>query len=143
MLNNNAKGIGQEMPHFTIEYSANLDARVDFERLCRAVHETIMETGLFELGAVRVRTIRSEHYAVADLLPENGFIDMSFRIGRGRSDDEKKRTGEAIFATVTRELADLFATPHFALTLEIREIDPQLSWKKNAIHPRLRNADTR
>ena len=35
-------------------------------------------------------------------------------------------------------LAPLFETPHFALSLEIREIDPALSWKKNAIHPRLR-----
>jgi 5-carboxymethyl-2-hydroxymuconate isomerase len=126
------------MPHFTIEYSANLDGIVDFPAFCRAVHATIMETGLFELGAVRVRALRADAYAVADLLPENGFIDMSFRIGHGRSAEEKHRTGEAIFATVTAFLAPLFATPHFALTLEIREIDPALSWKKNAIHPRLR-----
>lgn len=128
------------MPHFTFEYSANLDNQVDFAALCRAVHETIMTTGLFELGAVRVRAIRSEAYAIADLLPENGFIDMSFRIGKGRSFDERKQTGDAIFATVTDFLAQLFETPHFALTLEIREIDPDLSWKKNAIHPRLRAA---
>lgn len=126
------------MPHFTMEYSSNLDGTVDFAGLCKAVHATIMESGLFELGAVRVRAIRCDAYAVADLLPENGFIDMSFRVGKGRSDEEKKRTGEAIFATVTDFLAPLFATPHFALTLEIREIDAELSWKKNAIHPRLR-----
>lgn len=126
------------MPHFTMEYSANLDNQVDFDALCRVVHETILSTGLFELGAVRVRAIRCEAYAVADLLPENGFIDMSFRIGIGRSEDEKHRTGEAIFAAVTDFLAPLFQTPHFALTLEIREIAPKLSWKKNAIHPRLR-----
>ncbi|MGV3552145.1 5-carboxymethyl-2-hydroxymuconate isomerase [Rhizobium sp.] len=126
------------MPHFTMEYSANLDSVVDFDGLCKAVHETIMASGLFELGAVRVRALRAEAYAVADLLPENGFIDMSFRVGKGRSDDEKRQTGEAIFATVTQFLAPQFETPHFALTLEIREIDPDLSWKKNAIHPRLR-----
>ena len=126
------------MPHFTMEYSSNLDGSVDFAGLCEAVHATIMQSGLFELGAVRVRAIRSEAYAVADLLPENGFIDMSFRVGKGRSQEEKQRTGEAIFATVTAFLAPLFATPHFALTLEIREIDAELSWKKNAIHPRLR-----
>lgn len=126
------------MPHFTMEYSANLDASVDFPGLCQAVHATILSSGLFELGAVRVRAIRCDAYAVADLLPENGFIDMSFRIGKGRSDEEKRRTGEAIFATVTQFLAPLFETPHFALTLEIREIDAELSWKKNAIHPRLR-----
>ncbi len=126
------------MPHLTIEYSGNLDDRVDFARLCRTVHKTILGTGLFELGAIRVRTIRSADYAIADLLPENGFIDLSFRIGRGRSEAEKKATGEAIFKAVSDELAMLFEAPHFALSLEIREIDPDLSWKKNAIHPRLR-----
>ncbi len=128
------------MPHFTMEYSANLDDRVDFSALCQVVHATIMGTGLFELGAVRVRAIRCESYAVADLLAENAFIDMSFRVGVGRSKAERKTTGDAIFVTVAEYLAPLFETPHFALTLEIREIDPDLSWKKNAIHPRLRAA---
>jgi 5-carboxymethyl-2-hydroxymuconate isomerase len=124
------------MPHFTMEYSANLEKSVDFLALCKSVHKTIMSTGLFELGALRVRALRADAYAVADLLPENAFIDMSFRIGKGGSELEKRNTGEAIFSTVTR-LAALFDTPHFALSLEIREIDLDLSWKKNAIHPRL------
>lgn len=122
-----------------IEYSANLDASVDMRSLCALVSRTILDTGLFEPGAVRVRAFRAEAYAVADQLPENGFIDMNFRIGRGRSAEEKKRAGEAIFAAVSAYLAPLFATPHFALSLEIREIDAELSWKKNAIHPRLRD----
>ena len=122
----------------TIEYSANLDACVDMAGLCTLVSRTILETGLFEQGAVRVRAFRAEAYAIADLLPENGFIDMNFRIGKGRSAEEKKRTGEMIFAAVSEYLAALFTTPHFALSLEIREIDAELSWKKNAIHPRLR-----
>ncbi|MET2828118.1 5-carboxymethyl-2-hydroxymuconate Delta-isomerase [Mesorhizobium shangrilense] len=126
------------MPHMTIEYSANLDACVDMAGLCTLVSRTILETGLFEQGAVRVRAFRAEAYAIADLLPENGFIDMNFRIGKGRSAEEKKRTGEMIFAAVSEYLAALFTTPHFALSLEIREIDAELSWKKNAIHPRLR-----
>jgi 5-carboxymethyl-2-hydroxymuconate isomerase len=122
----------------SIEYSANLDGSVDMAALCRLVLETMLETGLFEVGAVRVRALRAESYAVADLLAENGFIDMNLRIGRGRSDDEKKKAGEAIFAAASGFLAKQFATPHFALSLEIREIDSELSWKKNAIHPRLR-----
>lgn len=126
------------MPHFNLEYSANLDGVVDFVALSKVVHETILSSGLFELGALRVRAFRSEAYAIADLLPENAFIDMSFRIGQGRSGEEKKATGEAIFAAVTAHLAQLFETPHFMLSLEIREIDPILSWKKNAIHPRIR-----
>lgn len=122
-----------------IEYSANLDAKVDMGALCALVSRTILETGLFEHGAVRVRAFRAEAYAIADRLPENGFIDLNFRIGKGRTAEEKKRAGEAIFAAVADHLASLFTTPHFALSMEIREIDAEFSWKKNAIHPRLRD----
>ena len=122
-----------------IEYSANLDAKVDMPALCELVSRTMLDTGVFEPGAIRVRAFRAEAYAIADRLPENGFIDMNLRIGKGRSAEDKKRAGEAIFAAVSGHLASLFATPHFALSLEIREIDAELSWKKNAIHPRLRS----
>lgn len=126
------------MPHFTLDYSANLDGKVDFDALCRVIHGEILAVGLFETGAVRVRAIRSDAYAIADLLQDNAFIDMSFRVGEGRSEEDKRRTGEVIFKAVTEHLSALFQTPHFALSLEIREIDPALSWKKNAIHSRLR-----
>jgi len=126
------------LPHMAIEYSANLDAKVDMPALCALVSRTMLDTGVFEPGAIRVRAFRAEAYAIADRLPENGFIDMNLRIGKGRSAEDKKRAGEAIFAAVSGHLASLFATPHFALSLEIREIDAELSWKKNAIHPRLR-----
>jgi 5-carboxymethyl-2-hydroxymuconate isomerase len=131
------------LPHMSIEYSGNLDASVDMAGLCKVVLKTILDTGLFEVGAVRVRAFRSESYAVADQLPQNGFIDMNFRIGKGRSETEKKRAGEAIFANMVAHLNQLFENPHFALSLEIREIDEALSWKKNAIHPRLRTKEER
>ncbi len=127
------------MPHFRMEYSANLEADVDMTALCGLVRETILSTGLFEVGAVRVRTFRADAWSIADDLAENAFLDMEFRIGKGRSAEDKKRTGEAIFSAVTGFLKQRFETPHFALSLEIREIDSELSWKKNAIHPRLRD----
>jgi 5-carboxymethyl-2-hydroxymuconate isomerase len=125
------------MPHFHIEYSANLDGRVDMQALCEIVHAAVVSLGPYPLGGLRVRAFRTETYAVADMLPENAFIDMSFRIGAGRSDEDKKRTGEVIFKAVADHLSELFASPHFMLSLEIREIDPDLSWKKNSIHARL------
>lgn len=128
------------MPHLTLQYSGNLDATVDMGGLCAALADTILETGLFEIGAIRVRAFAADHYAIADRLAENSFIDMSFRIGAGRSAEDKKRVGDALFAAAGAYLASHFETPHFALSLEIREIDPALSWKRNAIHPRLRDA---
>jgi 5-carboxymethyl-2-hydroxymuconate isomerase len=126
------------MPHLTVEYSANLESRTDLDALCDSLLDAVLATGLFEVGAVRVRALRADHFAIADRHPENGFIDLSFRIGAGRSPEDRKRAGEAVFAAASAALAPLFETPHFALSLEIREIDAELSWRKNAIHPRLR-----
>ena len=127
------------MPHLTLEYSANLEGVVDLNDLCKLLAKTLQETKLFELGAIRVRAVRCDAYVIADDLPQNAFLDAGLRIGVGRSHDDKKRVGEAMFAATTEFLKTQFTTPHFALSLEIREIDAELSWKKNAIHPRLRD----
>lgn len=127
------------MPHFSIEYSANLAGKVDMQVLVDIIHEAIVSLGPFPLGGLRVRAFPTDTYAIADRLPENAFIDMSFRIGAGRSEAEKKRAGEVIFSAASEHLKTLFDTPHFMLSLEIREIDPELSWKKNSIHARLTN----
>ena len=130
------------MPHVTMEYSANLESLVDFDGLCRAIHTTGIATGLFELGAVRVRAIKCDHYAIADLLPQNSFIDTSIRIGLGRSQADKERLGDAINTTMNEFLAAQLAEPYFAISIEVREINTPLSWKTNAMHPRIRNADS-
>ena len=126
------------MPHFAAEYSGNLHPVVDMAAFCERIRVAMLETGLFELGAIRVRALRAEAYAIADALPQNGFVDMSMRIGTGRSAEDKRRAGELIFEAATVFFAAQLAAPHFALSLEIREIDPALSWKRNSIHPRLR-----
>ena len=128
------------MPHCTFEYSANLASATDLQALARALHQAMLKTGLFELGAIRVRGLSADFYALADLLEDNSFIDISLRIGKGRSAADKARAGEAIFKAASECLADLLATEHFMLSLEIREIDAELSWKKNTIHPRLRQS---
>lgn len=102
--------------------------------------ETALATGFFEIGAVRVRGVKCEVYTVADDLPDNSFIDLSLRLGAGRSDEDKKKIGDAIFSALENFLAQPLATEHFALSFEVREINPQLSYKRNAIHPRLRNS---
>ncbi len=126
------------MPHLVVDYSANIEAAAGIPALCRRLHAALLATGLFELGAIRVRASAVQHYVIADQLAENGYLDISLRMGTGRTPADRKRVGEALFAVAIEHLAPLLATPHFALSLEVREIDPELSWKKNAIHPRLR-----
>lgn len=126
------------MPHLTLEYSANLDGVVDFSALCRALLATLLDSGMVEHGAPRVRAIRCDAYAIADDHFQNAFIDMSLRLGAGRSEADKQRLGAALQEAARSMLAAQFDQPHFALSLEVREIDPSLSWKLNSMHARLR-----
>ncbi|HCZ00785.1 MAG: 5-carboxymethyl-2-hydroxymuconate isomerase [Rhodobacterales bacterium RIFCSPHIGHO2_02_FULL_62_130] len=124
------------MPHLTIDYSQNTVS--NFDALCVLLHGVLLQSGLFELGAIRVRARACPQYAVADRLPENAFADMILRIGKGRSDAEKQAVGAALMQAAEAHFAPLLARPHFALSLEVQEISAPLSWKTNAIHPRLR-----
>lgn len=126
------------MPHLTVEYSANLESQSNMDTLCKSLHAAMMASGLFELGALRVRARPCPHYAVADLLTENAFADMILRIGKGRTEDEKKTVGARLMKIAEAHFAPLLAHPHFALTLEVQEISSAFSWRTNAIHPRLR-----
>ena len=126
------------MPHLTIEYSANLDATGDLPGLCCALHAALMVTGLFELGAVRVRALPCPHFAVADLLPENAFAALVLRIGQGRSPDDIRRIGQGVMAAAETHFAAQLTKPHFALSLDIQENSAATSWKTNSLHPRLR-----
>ncbi len=126
------------MPHMSIEYSANLDTHVDMAELCDVVREAMLATGMFETGGVRVRAIRCEAYSVADALPENAFVAMTLRVGQGRTAEARKAAGEAIFAATRDYLHRMFDTPHFALSLDMSELQSDFGWKQNSIHSRLR-----
>ncbi|MFT4795621.1 MAG: 5-carboxymethyl-2-hydroxymuconate isomerase [Paracoccaceae bacterium] len=126
------------MPHMDITYSRNLGAKADIDALCTAIGDAMAATGIFPLGGTRVRAICCDAYVIADRDPANAFADMVLRIGAGRTPAVKKTAGDAIWAAACAHLAALFDTPHFALSFEIREMEPDLSWKKNSIHARLK-----
>ena len=89
------------------------------------------------LAGIRVRAYRADHAIVADGLAENAFVAMTLSVGAGRSTDALKAAGDAVFAAGRAALADLLSTEHFAFSLEVREIHPDLSWKDTPIHARL------
>jgi 5-carboxymethyl-2-hydroxymuconate isomerase len=127
------------MPHFTIEYSANLDSRLDIGKTVEVVRKAAVETGIFPLGGIRVRAIRCEHYAIADGSPHFGFLDMVLRLGAGRDLATRKKAGEHIFRALSDHLDPAFAAGHFALSFDMQINDKETSWKRNTIHGALKS----
>src|SRR6476620_7353367 len=126
------------MPHFTIEYSANLDARVDMGAVVELVRKAAVETGIFPLGGIRVRTVRCEHYAIADANPHLAFLDMVLRLGEGRDLATRKKAGEHIFKALSAYLDPVFTETKFALSFDMQINDKDTSWKRNNIHEALK-----
>ena len=126
------------MPHFTLEYSANLDARVDMTEVVEVVRKAAVETGIFPLGGIRVRAVRCEHYAIADGQPNLGFLDMVLRLGEGRDLATRKKAGEHIFKALSAYLDPVFVQSKFALSFDMQINDKETSWKRNNIHEALK-----
>src|SRR6202048_5540984 len=117
------------MPHFTIEYSANLDDRVDIAKVVEIAPKAAVETGIFPLGGIRVRAIPCEHFAIADGSAHFGFLDMVLRLGEGRDLATRQRAGEHIFKALSTYLDPVFANGKFALSFEMQINDKETSWK--------------
>ncbi len=126
------------MPHFTIEYSANLDSQVDMADVVETVRKAAVETGIFPLGGIRVRAVRCEHYAIGDGNPNFAFLDMLLRLGEGRDLKTRKEAGEHIFRALSASLDPVFANRKFALSFDMQINDKQTSWKRNNIHEALK-----
>ena len=126
------------MPHFTIEYSANLEKRVDMGNIVEVVRKAAVETGIFPLGGIRVRAIKCEHYAIADGNPNFSFLDLVLRLGEGRDLAARKKAGEHIFKALSGHLDPVFAGSKFALSFDMQINDKETSWKRNNIHEALK-----
>ena len=121
------------MPHIQIDYSANLEHRLDIARLCGMLRDAAVQTGVLPLAGLRVRATAATHCVIADGQPGHAFLDISLRLRAGRSDADKAAATATIFAAAEAFCADVLATSSFMLSFEMRDIDPDLSPKTSSI----------
>ena len=129
------------MPHLVVLYTKNLDTQTDMTQLCRALADAMLsirdeaDTQVFPTGGVRVLAYPAAHAAVADGQRDYAFAYLNLRMGRGRSADVKKRTGEQLLATARVHFESLFAERYLGLTLQIDEGPEVFDAKHSTIHP--------
>ena len=122
------------MAHIVIEYSAGLRDRLELPALLSAVHQAALETGVFPIGGLRTRAYEAQHFVIADGHPDNAFVHLSLKVGHGRDVEMRKRACETIFEAACRQLAAIYESQPLAISLEMQEIDPVLTFKKNNLH---------
>jgi 5-carboxymethyl-2-hydroxymuconate isomerase len=121
------------VPHVMIDYSRNLEDRLDLAGLCRAIRDAAEATGVLPVAGLRVRATACDHVVIADGDPDHAFLDISLRLRAGRSMADRERATAEIFAAAEAYCAGVLATSSFMLSFEMREIDPALSPKTSSI----------
>ncbi|MEJ2378347.1 MAG: 5-carboxymethyl-2-hydroxymuconate isomerase [Pseudolabrys sp.] len=124
------------MPHIIAEYSANLEDRLDVQGLVDNLHRAAIDSGVAELVGIRTRAARREHFRVGDGDAANGFVHIVARLRRGRSAAQRKALGQALLAAADAQLADVYPAHPVALTVEVHEIDPDMTFRRNTLRER-------
>jgi 5-carboxymethyl-2-hydroxymuconate isomerase len=125
------------LPHFQIEYSGNLEAALDMQSFCEEIRRVGAEIEAFPMPGIRVRAVKVDHFAIADGNPKHGFVDIVIRLRKGRTHDVKQEAVVRIFEAAKSFLEPVMRDRSVALSLEMRDIDPELSLKTGTIRNHL------
>ena len=119
------------MPHQIIEYSANIESQIDIQELVDFVHEVATGIDVFPLGGLRTRAARRDYCKIADGHPDNAFLHLTWKLGSGRPEEVRKAAGDLMFGKLCGFLEPVYAGSPLAISFEIQEIHPTLTYKKN------------
>ena len=127
------------MPHFHLEYSANLATLVDMAGLCENLRKAAARIEIFPLAGIRVRATKVDHYAIAGGDEKHGFIDRTIRVREGRISAEKQKAVEKIVDIMRTFMEPVLAHASVALSAEIRDIQADMAPKYGTIRHNLRD----
>lgn len=124
------------MPHFYIEYTSNIKADAAIPELLQKVNRTLLShRNIIPIGGLRSRAIELTDYLVADGTEDDAFVHATLKLGKGRSEEDKKVVCDDLFNEITEHFADLFAKRYLALSMELCEF-ANPTYKQNNIHTR-------
>lgn len=131
------------MPHAIVEWTDNLEKDgFQVRGLLQLINAEMRAAGdAFPTGGIRVRAIKLTDYVVADGEDDYAFVNITFKIGKGRSEEFKKEFFTNLFEKVKSQLAGIYARRYLALALYVEEISESGGWRQNNIHARFKKAN--
>ena len=127
------------MAHAIVEWTANLEHEADIHGLLELIAASMRDSGgVFPWGGIRVRAIRMDDYVIADGQADNAFVNITVKMGAGRSAEFKREFFHALFEKIKLHFANLYAKRYLALSLYVEEAGESSSFKHNNIHQRFK-----
>ena len=109
------------MPHFVVEYTANLGESANIPALLQRGIEVLTAEG-YPLAGMRARGSRIDEYVLADGAHDYVMVHGVLKVAPGHAVEKKQRACEVIFELMKAHFAQAFAGRYFMLSVEITEI---------------------
>lgn len=127
------------MAHAIVEWTDNLADDADIRGLLELIAAAMRDSGgVFPWGGIRVRGIRLSDYVIADGKADDAFVNITIKMGAGRSAEFKQAFFTGLFDRVKAHFAELCARRYLALSMYVEEADDAGSFKHNNLHARFR-----
>ena len=127
------------MAHAIVEWTSNLEGDADIRGLLELIAAAMRNSGgVFPWGGIRVRAIRMDDYVIADGKADDAFVNVTVKMGAGRSAEFKQAFFAELFEQIKAHFAELYSRRFLALSLYVEEADEAGSFKHNNIHKRFK-----
>ena len=115
---------------------------MDVQALVDGLHQVAMEMDGLPIGGLRTRAAKRDRFQIADCHRDNAFVHLILKLGHGRSLEVRREFGEKLFAALCDLLEPVSNTSPIAISFEIQQIDPDLTWKKNNLREYMTKRET-
>lgn len=106
------------MPHLVMEYSNSVDERVNTQRLLEDLHHIAIQSGLFDVPALKSRALRYHDWLVGEEGDSVDFIHVTFELLAGRTAEQKRELSRALMTELQNQAGHVRS-----LTVNMREMD--------------------
>ena len=106
------------MPHFIVEYSADVTTHHDMQNLCQALFDSAKDSGAFpDTNAIKVRATPATHWVLGH--GDSGFVHVTIRLLAGRDSATQALVTQTALKTLKAHLPLVGS-----LSVDIKDINP-------------------
>ncbi len=106
------------MPHCIIEYSQDLEAKIEPQELIKIVHQGAVASKLFDESHIKTRALAYAHYQTG--ISDNAFIHVTAKILSGRTQKQKAELSKSILSQFEK-----LALSSVTITVQICDIETE------------------
>lgn len=111
------------MPHIIVEYSKNIEEKVDVAPLLGGMHAALADAGVDE-GRIKSRAVAMNHSVVGNHGVNAGqMVHITLLLLAGRDNATKAQYSQPLHALAKQSVTKEF--PNCAVTLEVRDMDAE------------------